>query len=62
MNATFKSLWQKLCGEPVRAFGVVSVVFLFSLAIAPAKNYFSEWRHYQHGYPVSYTHLTLPTN
>ena len=21
-----------------------------SLAIAPAKNYFSEWRHYQHGY------------
>ncbi len=44
------SLWQKLFGDSVRAFGVVSVVFLCSIAIAPAKNYFSEWRHYQHGY------------
>jgi cytochrome c1 len=50
MKPALKSLWQKLFGAPVRAFGVVSVVFLFSLAIAPAKNYFSEWRHYQHGY------------
>ena len=37
-------------GDSVRAFGVVSFVFLISLAIAPAKNHFSEWRHYQHGY------------
>ncbi len=44
------SLWQKLFGDSVRAFGVVSIVFLFSIAIAPAKNHFSEWRHYQHGY------------
>jgi mono/diheme cytochrome c family protein len=42
--------WQKLFGDPFRAFGVVSVVLLVLLAIAPAKNYFSEWRHYQHGY------------
>jgi len=44
------SLWQKLFGDSVRAFGVVSIVFLASMAIAPAKNFFSEWRHYQHGY------------
>jgi mono/diheme cytochrome c family protein len=29
------------------AFGVVSAVLLVSLAIAPAKDYFSDWRHYQ---------------
>ena len=50
MKTTFKSIWQKLFGDSVRAFGVVSFLFLISLAIAPAKNYFSEWRHYQHGY------------
>ena len=50
MNEKLKSLWQKLFGDSVRAFGVVSLVFLASLAIAPAKNHFSEWRHYQHGY------------
>ncbi len=50
MKEIFKSLWQKLFGDSVRAFGVVSLVFLISLAIAPAKNHFSEWRHYQHGY------------
>ncbi|HXX01071.1 MAG TPA: c-type cytochrome [Candidatus Acidoferrales bacterium] len=50
MNDKSRSLWQKLFGDSVRAFGVVSLVFLLSLAIAPAKNFFSEWRHYQHGY------------
>jgi mono/diheme cytochrome c family protein len=50
MKEKLKSLWQKLFGDSVRAFGVVSLVFLVSLAIAPAKNRFSEWRHYQHGY------------
>ena len=39
------SLWKTLFGDPFRAFGVVSVVLLLLLAIAPAKNYFSEWRH-----------------
>ncbi len=50
MKTTFKSIWQKLFGDSARAFGVISLLFLISLAIAPAKNYFSEWRHYQHGY------------
>ncbi len=50
MKEKIKALWQSLFGDSVRAFGVVSLVFLASLAIAPAKNYFSEWRHYQHGY------------
>jgi mono/diheme cytochrome c family protein len=43
-------LWQRLFGDPIRAFGVVSALLLVLLAIAPAKNYFSEWRHYQNGY------------
>jgi mono/diheme cytochrome c family protein len=50
MKEILKSLWQKLFGDSVRAFGVISLVFLASLAVAPAKNHFSEWRHYQHGY------------
>jgi mono/diheme cytochrome c family protein len=50
MKDRLRSLWQKLFGDSVRAFGVVSVIFLGSLAIAPAKNFFSEWRYYQHGY------------
>ncbi len=44
------SLWLKLFGDSVRAFGVVSLIFLISLAIAPAKNHFSEWRSYQQQY------------
>src|ERR1700687_4813964 len=50
MKERLKSLWQKSFGDSVRAFGVFRLVFLASLAIAPAKNHFSEWRHYQHGY------------
>ena len=50
MKEKLTSLWQKLFGDSVRAFGVVSLVFLGSLAVAPAKNFFSEWRYYQHGY------------
>jgi len=50
MKEKLKSMWQTLFGDSVRAFGVVSLVFLASMAIAPAKNHFSEWRHYQHGY------------
>ncbi len=45
-----RNTWRKLIGDPVTVFGIVSVVFLVSLAIAPAKNHFSEWRHYQHQY------------
>lgn len=50
MKGILTSLWRKLFGDSVRAFGVVSLIFLASMAIAPSKNFFSEWRHYQHGY------------
>jgi mono/diheme cytochrome c family protein len=45
-----KKIWQALFGDSARAFGTLSVVLLLSLAIAPAKNYFSEVRHYHKGY------------
>ena len=44
------SLRRRVFGDSARAFGIMSVVFLVSLAIAPAKNHFSEWRHYQKEY------------
>jgi mono/diheme cytochrome c family protein len=50
MKNNLRSLWHKFFGDSVRAFGSVSLIFLLSLAIAPAKNYFSEWRHYQRDY------------
>jgi cytochrome c1 len=50
MKANLRSFWRRFFGDSVRAFGVVSLIFLVSLAIAPAKNFFSEWRYYQHGY------------
>jgi mono/diheme cytochrome c family protein len=42
--------WRQLFGDPIRAFGITSVLLLIALAIAPAKDHFSEWRHYQRGY------------
>src|SRR6516164_9711876 len=36
--------------DPIRSFGVVSVVLLLVLAIAPAKDFFSQWRGYQNRY------------
>ena len=50
MKEKLTLLWQRLFGHSIRAFGVVSLIFLVSLAIAPAKNFFSQWRHYQHNY------------
>lgn len=44
------SLWRALFGDTMRAFGVVSVVLLIALAIAPAKDHFSQWHGYQNGY------------
>ncbi len=44
------SAWTALFGDPVRAFGVVSLVLLIALAIAPAKEHFSEWHRYQWQY------------
>ncbi len=44
------SAWTAIFGDPVRAFGVVSFVLLIALAIAPAKEHFSEWHRYQRQY------------
>ena len=44
------SLCQALFGDPVRAFGVVSLILLLALAIAPAKEHFSQWHGYQRKY------------
>ena len=44
------SVWQSLFGDPVRAFGVVSLILLLALAIAPAKEHFSQWHSYQRKY------------
>ena len=44
------SVWQALFGDPVRAFGVVSLILLLALAIAPAKEHFSQWHSYQRKY------------
>ena len=45
-----KSVWRALFGDSMRAFGSMAFILLVSLAIAPAKDYFSEWRHYQKQY------------
>ena len=45
-----RSLWNKFFGNSSRAFGSMSVILLLSLAIAPAKDFFSEWRHAQKNY------------
>ena len=44
------SAWQALFGDPVRAFGIVSLILLLALAIAPAKEHFSQWHSYQRKY------------
>ena len=50
MRKYLSSAWQALFGDPVRAFGVVSVALLLALAIAPAKEHFSQWHGYQRRY------------
>ena len=50
MKAKFVSFWRALFRDPVLSFGVVSLLLLLALAIAPAKDHFSEWRHYQQQY------------
>ena len=44
------SAWQALFGDPVKAFGLVSLILLLALAIAPAKEHFSQWHSYQRKY------------
>ncbi len=55
MKLAITSLLRKLFGDSARAFATTSVLLLCSLAIAPAKHHFSEWRHYQNGY-VKFVH------
>jgi len=50
LRPTPRSLWNKCFGDPIRAFGCLSLLLLLSLAIAPAKDYFSQWRYYQNSY------------
>ena len=50
MKDKLRSLWRFFFGDSARAFGSVSVILLVLLAIAPAKNHFSQWRHYQKQY------------
>jgi len=50
MRKYLSSAWQALFGDPVRAFGVVSLALLVALAIAPAKEHFSQWHGFQRRY------------
>jgi mono/diheme cytochrome c family protein len=50
MRRFLSSAWQALFGDPVRAFGVVSLGLLLLLAIAPAKDHFSQWHGFQRRY------------
>ena len=50
IRKVLSSAWQTLFGDPVRAFGVVSLGLLLALAIAPAKEHFSQWHSYQRKY------------
>lgn len=50
IKAQFISLWRAWFRDPIRPFGVVSVLLLLALAVAPAKDHFSEWRWYQNQY------------
>ena len=50
MTDNLKSLWRFFFGDSARAFGSVSLILLALLAISPAKDHFSQWRHYQKQY------------
>ncbi len=50
MTDTLRSVWRFFFGDSARAFGSVSLILLLLLAISPAKNHFSQWRHYQKRY------------
>ncbi len=46
----FISSFKAFVRDPFRMFGIVSVIVLLLLTIAPAKDYFSEWHGYQRQY------------
>lgn len=47
---TLKSIGRFFFGDSARAFGTSSIILLALLAVAPAKDFFSQWRHYQNQY------------
>ncbi|HLI63900.1 MAG TPA: c-type cytochrome [Terriglobales bacterium] len=47
---TLKSIGRFFFGDSARAFGSASIILLVLLAVAPAKDYFSQWRYYQKQY------------
>jgi mono/diheme cytochrome c family protein len=47
---TLRTVWRLFFGDSARAFGTTSLVLLVLLAIAPAKDFFSQWRRYQKQY------------
>lgn len=50
VKAKIVASWQAVVRDPIVPFGVVSFLLLIALAIAPLKDHFSEWRHYQQQY------------
>ncbi len=50
MKEQLKALWRLFFGDSARAFGSMSLILLALLAVSPAKNHFSQWRHYQEQY------------
>lgn len=44
------SAWRAVVGNTIRTFGIVGVLLLLVLAIAPAKDHFSQWHGYQNDY------------
>ena len=52
-NTGFISSIKAFIRDPFRMFGIVSVVLLLLLTVAPAKDYFSQW----HGYQKQYLNL-----
>jgi mono/diheme cytochrome c family protein len=49
-SAALGWLRRNFFASPAHRFGVASMVLLITLAIAPTKDYFNEWRHYQRQY------------
>ena len=46
----FQGTWHFLVGTPARRFASVSILLAIVASIAPTKDLFSEWRHYQRQY------------
>jgi cytochrome c1 len=45
-----EKLRQRFCPDVAHLFGWTSLLLLILLAVAPSKDFFADWRHYQRGY------------